>query len=128
MVKKFAVAVTTTAGGAATGYTPPVSGLVKAIAYVPAGSSPLDNGSTVTVTGNTSLIPIVTITTLGTNARTVHPRAATVDTSAAAALYASGGTAVNAEIPVAEEAIKIVVASGGNVCSGTFYVFVDGVA
>jgi hypothetical protein len=125
MMRRLSVAVTTDGSGNATGYTEPVSGWVAAIAYVPHASTPLDTGADITITGNTSGIPIVTITDLGTVAVTVHPRAATKSTAAAAALYAAGGTAVNDRIPVADEAIKIVVASGAATKSGTFHVYVD---
>jgi len=126
MVKTHAVAVTTNSSGVATGYTPPMSGRILSISYVPHGTTPLDTGAVITITGNTTAIPIVTITSLGTAARTVTPRQATHDVAAAAALYAGGGSAVLAEIPVADEAVKVAVASGDNTKSGTFYVTFDG--
>lgn len=128
MVRKVSVSITTAADGSATVYTQPVSGFVRAISYVPDGSTPLDTGADITITANTSGLPILTITNLGTSAVTSHPRAATVSTANAAALYAAAGTAVNTEIPVADEAIKFVVAQGGNALKGVFYVYVDGVS
>jgi hypothetical protein len=127
MVKVLTVAITTAAGGGATGYTQPVSGLVRAIAYVPHASTPIDTNGDIVVTGNTSGIAILTKANIGLAATSWHPRAPTVAVAdGAALLYAAGGTAVCDLIPVAEEAIKIVVTNGDATKSGTFYVFVDG--
>lgn len=126
MVKKHTVAITSAADGTATAYTPVVSGYLRAIAYVPHASTPLDTGADVTITANTSGLALLTITNLGTAALSIHPRAATVGVTNLAALYAAGGAAVNTEIPVADEAIKMVVAQGGDAKSGTFYLYVDG--
>ena len=127
MVKSYAVAITTTSGGAATGYTPVVSGLIRSIAYVPDGTNPLDTGADIVVTGNTSGMAILTKANIGTSAVQWHPRAGTAAVAdGSALLYAAAGQAVCDLIPVGNEAVKIVVAQGGNALSGTFYVFVDG--
>lgn len=127
MVKVLTVAVTTNGSGAATGYTVPVSGLLRAIAYKPHASTPLDTGADIVVSGNTSAMAILTVSNIGTSAVQWHPRAATVAVAdASALLYAGGGSPVCDAIPVAEEAIKIVVSNGADTKSGTFYVFVDG--
>lgn len=120
----YTVAVTTDSSGDATRYTAPATGFVRAIRYVPHGSTPLDTNADVTVTGNTSGIAIIAVTNIGTSALNLYPRAATVTTANAAALYAAGGTAVNDLIPVADEAIKLVVAQGADTKSGTFYIYV----
>ena len=127
MVKKYTVAITTAADGSATARTPVVSGYLRAIAYVPHATTPIDTNGDVVITANTSGLAILTITNIGTTAFSVHPRAATVGVTNAASLYAAGGAAVNTEIPVADEAIKIVVADGADTKSGTFFVYVDGV-
>ena len=128
MVKKFSVAVTTNSSGAVTGYTAPVSGRVLAIAYVPHASTPLDTNADIVVTANTSAIAILSKANIGLSATSWHPRAATVAvTDGSALLYAAGGAAVCDAVPVADEAIKIVVAQGDDTKSGTFYVYVDGV-
>ena len=128
MVKKHAISVTTNSSGAFTGYTPVSSGYVRAISYVPHGATPLDTNADIVVSGNTSSIPVLTQANIGTAARTWHPRAAThAVADGAAALYAAGGTAVNTDVPVADESVKLVVANGGDTLSGTFYVYVDGV-
>jgi len=127
MVKVLTVAITTAADGSATGYTPPVSGLVRAISYVPHATTPLDTGADIVVSGNTSGIAILTKANIGLAAVQWHPRAPTVAVADGAALvYIASGQAVCDLIPVADEAIKIVVANGDAAKSGTFYFFVDG--
>jgi hypothetical protein len=128
MLKKHTIAITTNSSGAATGYTPPVSGFVRAIVYVPHGTTPLDTNGDIVVTGNTSSIAILTKANIGTSSTSWQPRAATHAVGdGSALLYASGGTAQCDLVPVADEAIKLVVAQGGDALSGTFYVYVDGV-
>lgn len=50
------------------------------------------------------------------------PRQATHGTDGTAALYAGSGTAVLDKIALANTRVKIVVASGGDTKTGTFYV------
>lgn len=127
MVKVLAVAVTTAAGGGATGYTAPVSGLVRAIAYVPSATVPLDTNADIVISGNTSGMAILTKENIGTSAVQWHPRAATCAVADGAGLvYIAAGQPVCDLIPVAEEAVKIVVTNGDASKQGTFYVFVDG--
>lgn len=123
-VERHEVSITTDGSGAGTGYTPVVQGQVLAIRYVPDGTNPYATGVDVTVTCDVSGLPILSVTDMGTSAIQYYPRAATVSTAAAAALYAGGGTAVNDRIPVAGERIKIVLAQGGATKVGTFHVYV----
>lgn len=118
------VAITVNASGDATAYTGHVSGLVRAIRYVPDGSTPLDTGADITITADVSGLAILTVTNLGTSAVSFAPHQAVVSVANASALYAAGGTAVTAPIPVSDERIKIVVAQGGNAKLGTFHVYV----
>ena len=53
---------------------------------------------------------------------TVAPRQPTHTTAGAASLYAAAGTAVNDHLVLANDRIKIVIASGGDTKSGTFTV------
>lgn len=125
-VKRHVVDITTDGSGDGTGYTSePVTGFVQAIRYVKDGTTPYSNGVDVTVTAESSGLAIVTLTDLNATA-TSYPRAATSDVAGAASLYASGGVAVNDKIPVADERVKIVVASGGATKTGRFHVYVGG--
>lgn len=121
MMTREVVTVTTAADGSATAYTGYVSGLVRAVRYV---KTDFDNGSTITITADASGQAILTWTSQNAS-DTSYPYAAQNSVADAAALYASGGTAVNVPIPVANERIKIVVASGGNAKTGTFHVYVE---
>lgn len=125
MVKKYEVVIPTNASGDGTGYTPVVSGFVSMIRYV---KSTYENGVDVAITANTSGLAILTWTDQNASDDS-YPRAATNTVADAGALYASGGTAVLCPIPVADEAIKIVVssASATTARTGTFYVYIDGV-
>lgn len=116
--QRYTVNLTTDAAGAATGYTSaPVAGRVLQIQYIPDGSAAFDNTVDMTITGDSTGQAIVTETNVSA-AFTHAPRQATQDQSAAAALYAAGGTAVRDFIYVADERIKIVIAQGGNTKSG----------
>lgn len=118
------VTVTVDASGNATAYTGHVTGLVRAIRYVPDGTNPLDTGGDVTITADASGLPILTITNIGTSAASYAPQQAVVSVANAAALYAAAGTAVTAPIPVSAERIKLVVAQGGNAKTGVFHIYV----
>lgn len=120
----YTVSVTTDSSGDATRYTAPATGFVRAIRYVPHGTTPLDTNADVTVTGNTSGIGVYTKANIGTSAFTVQPRAACASAVDGAALTYDGTRVVNDLIPVADEAIKVVVAQGADTKSGTFYIYV----
>ena len=126
-ITNYLVSVTTNSSGAFTGYTPmPVSGRLEHIRYIPDASTPLDTGAGITVTGETSTIPIVTKTSIGTSAFTLAPRQATHNVSdGSAALYAAAGSGVLDKIAFAGERLKVVVASGGNTKSGVFEILVS---
>ena len=53
------------------------------------------------------------------------PRQATHSTAGVAALYASGGTAVNDRVAIGRERVKIVIAAGGATKTGVFHITVD---
>lgn len=128
MVKVFTVLLTTDGSGNATGYTPTCSGLVRCISYVPDGSAPLDTNADIVVTGNVSGVAILTKANIDTSPFTIHPRAAVVAAADSSALVYSAGNPVVDLIPVADEAIKIVVSSGDAAKRGVFAVFIDGEA
>jgi hypothetical protein len=111
------VTITTDASGNATAYTNAVNGLLSQIRYV---KNDYDNGVDFTVTNETTGEAIWTGTDVNAST-TVAPRQATVSVANAAALYAAAGTAVNDLIAIPGHRIKIVVAQGGNVKSGTLH-------
>ena len=121
MMKRYGVTITTDGSGDGTGYTPVCSGLIHAIRYV---KTDYADGVDVTVTCEQSGQAVVTLTNQNASG-TTYPRAATNDVAGAASLFAATGEPVECLIPVGEERIKLVVASGGASKTGTFHVYVE---
>ncbi len=118
---RLVVPVVTAADGSATAYSDVVTGKVSSIRYV---KTDFDNGSTITVTAEATGESIWTEANV--NASTSRaPRQATHSTAGAAALYAAAGTAVNDKIALANDRVKIVIASGGNTKSAVFHVVME---
>lgn len=120
-VKREAVSVTTAADGSATAYSSVVSGKLSQIRYV---KTDFDNGSTFTITAEATGETLWSESAVNASA-TRAPRQATHNTSGVAALYAGSGTAVNDKIVLAKDRVKIVIASGGNVKTGTFHIVME---
>ena len=122
---QWAVDVTTIADGTATAFLPaatekvraPLSGEVWAIIYT---KDDYDAGVDFTITAETSGLTVWTESDVDAS-KTVYPRAPASDTAGAAMLYAAAGEAVIAgPVPLANERLKIAIASGGNVKVGNF--------
>lgn len=114
------VTVTVDASGDGTGYTPVVTGRVLQVRYVKVDfAAGVDFNITAEATGET----IWAEDNVNASA-TRAPRQATHSTAGVAALYAAGGQAVLDHIVLANDRVKIVVAQGGNVTSGTFHVLI----
>lgn len=119
-IRRFVVSVTTASDGTATAYTPYLSGEIMQISYV---KTDFADGVDFTITGEA--LGQTIWTELDVNAaKNCFPRAGTHSTAGAAALYASGGTAVNDRIALSRDRVKIVIAQGGNAKSGAFHVVV----
>lgn len=116
-IQRHAVSVTTAADGSATAYSPVVTGKLSQIRYV---KTDFDNASTFTITAEATGETLWSESNVNASA-TRAPRQATHGTDGAASLYAAGGTAVQAQIGLANDRIKIVIAAGGNVKTGTFH-------
>jgi hypothetical protein len=120
-VQRHVVTVTTDGDGNGTGYTPVVTGRVSAIHYI---KTDYANGTTVAVTAEATGESIWSENNVNASA-TRAPRHATHSTAGAASLYAAGGSAVNDKIAVANDRVKIVIASGGDTKTGTFHVVIE---
>lgn len=119
-VRYYTGEITTSASGAATHYVPTqyARGMFEAIRYVADASTAFSTDMDVVVLGQTSGIPILTMTDVaGTITR--YPRATTVSTNDAARSNTEG-----AKIPINNEQIEIRISSGGNTKEGAFHIWV----
>lgn len=87
------------------------NGFLVALKYTP---GTLATGADLTITGESSGIPIVTITNAGTSVVFYYPRALLNAVADGAA-----GSAGSEFIPIKDERIKVVVAQGGNAGAGS---------
>lgn len=120
-IRRFEVAVTTDASGDATAYSPYLTGYIHSIQYE---KTDFADGVDFTITGEANALGLWTESNVNA-AKVCLPRAATHTTVGVAALYASGGTAVNDRLALGRDRVKIVVAQGGNVKTGNFVITVD---
>lgn len=116
--QRVTLAVTTAADGSATVLSDPVTGLLSQIRYV---KTDFDDNSTITITNEHTGETLWTEANVNASA-TRAPRQATHSTAGAASLYAAAGSAVQDKIALAGDKVKIVIAAGGNVKSGTFHI------
>src|SRR5689334_15742205 len=105
--RRFTVSVTTASDGSATAYSPYLSGRLSAIHYVKPGAASYTDGVDFTITAEATGETLWTESNVNASA-TRYPRAATHSTAGVAALYASGGTAVQAQIALSRDRVKIV--------------------
>lgn len=120
-VRRFVVNVTTAADGSYTGYTPYLSGKITAIHYV---KTNFTDGVDFTITAEATGETLWTESNVNAS-KACMPRGATHSNAGVAALYASGGVAVNDLIRVSRDRVKIVLAAGGNATTGAFHVVVE---
>ena len=123
--QRHTVSLTTTTGGAATEYTPPVTGRVLYVRY---NKTDFANGVDFAVTTELTGQNVWTESDVN-SAKTVYP-VAYANTVLGVQLTASGalltsGSAEFAPIVAANERVKIVIAQGGNTKAGSFDVVVQ---
>lgn len=116
-IQRQAVSVTTASDGSATAYSETVTGKLSTIRYV---KTDFANGVDFTITSEETGETLWTQNDVNASA-TVAPRQATHSTAGVAALYAAAGSAVNDMIGLANDRVKIVIASGGDTKSGVFH-------
>lgn len=115
--QRLTVAVTTDGTGAATAYSPVVTGRLSQIRYVKADFAA---GVDFTITSEATGETIWSESNVDADA-TRAPRQATHSIAGVAALYAAAGTAVNDKIALANDRVKIAIAAGGATKTGTFH-------
>lgn len=119
-MKRFKVTVTTAADGSATAYSPRLSGELDSIHYV---KGDFADGVDFTITDEATGESLWTDTNVNAS-EVVRPRAPVMDQAGAARVYAAGGTPVSSKIAIGNSRIKIAIAQGGDVKSGTFHFLV----
>jgi hypothetical protein len=123
-IRRFVVPVVTDENGAAEVFSPVLSGKLISFRYVKPDSGGYADGVDFVLTAESTGETLWAEDDVNASA-TRHPRAATHSTAGAASLYASGGTAVNGQIALSQDRVKIVVADGGDTKAGTFHITVD---
>lgn len=120
-IRKFTVAAVVASDGSGTFYSPFLSGFLESIQYVKTDyADGVDFTITAEATGETLW------TESNVNAAVIkHPRAAIHSTAGVAALYASGGTAINDKIALSRDRVKIIIASGGTSTTGSFVITIS---
>lgn len=121
-LRRFEVTVTTASDGSATAYSPFLSGYIQTIHYI---KTDYADGVDFTITAEATGETIWTQSDVNA-AVAKAPRQATHSNAGVAALYASGGVAVNDRIALGRDRVKIVIAQGGNAKTGKFIIVVDG--
>lgn len=121
-IRRFTIPITVNSDGDAEVYSPVIRGKLVSIRYI---KTDFADGVDFVLTGETSGQTIWSEEAVNASA-TRYPRAPTHSTAGVAALYASGGEAVNDMIALADERIKIVVADGGDTKTGTLHIVIDG--
>lgn len=122
-VRKYRFSLTSNGSQVGTGYTPYLSGYIESIEYIKDGTTPYTDGVDFTITLDETGESLWVDTNVNAS-ETVRPRAATHSTAGVAAVYASGGTAVNDRIAAGRDRVKVVLAQAGASKVGTFVITV----
>lgn len=120
-IQRITVPVTTNGSGAATEYSPVVTGKISAIHYV---KTDFTDGVDFTITAEATGETLWAQENVNASVA-VAPRQATHSTAGVAALFAAGGSAVLDKIALANDRVKIVIANGGSAKVGSFIVVLE---
>lgn len=118
-ITSYKVTVTTDGSGNASEKTLPITGFLEHVGYTPHGSTPLDTGADLDITGESSGIVVANHDNIGTSPFTRAYRQATHGVDGAAATY-DGTEPVLTRIALAGERLAVAIANGGAAKSGTF--------
>jgi hypothetical protein len=117
--QRYSVSLTTASDGTATGYTPPVNGRILAVIYQ---KTDFANGVDFTITLEATGEPILTLTDQNASG-TFYPRVPVQDAAGADATL-DGTRKMREPVRAADDRVKIVIAQGGSVKTGTVLVVV----
>lgn len=124
MPRRVKVTVLTDGAGAATVYSPRLTGKLNSIRYVKPGAASYTDGVDTVVTKESDGAPVLTMTDHNASA-SFYPQAAVHDITGAAALRVAAGLPLLGPIVLANERLKFVMAAGGAAKTGDFYVTVE---
>lgn len=119
--KRYVVPITTIADGSATAYTPVLNGRLAQISYV---KTDFADGVDFTVTSEATGETLWAEENVNASALRA-PRLLLYTTAGVASLYAATFGAYQGQFVLAADRVKIVVAQGGNVKTGTIHVVVE---
>lgn len=119
--RRFIVDAVTDGSGNFTGYSPYLSGRICALHYI---KTDYTDGVDFTITAEATGETLWTESNVNA-AKVCMPRGATHSNVGVAALYASGGVAVNDLIRLSRDRVKIVIGSGGAAHTGQFQIIVE---
>lgn len=122
-MRRVKVTVTTDGSGAATAYTPTISGKIHSIDYVKPGASSYTDGVDFTITDEATGATIWVQSDVNASAK-VMPRAPCHSTVGVAATL-DGTRPMLDKIAIAQSRIKIVLAQGGASKVGAFHFLID---
>lgn len=122
-VQRVSVEITTASDGSATAYIGSDTRLTGKLIAIGYKKNNFADGHDVVATVEYSAQPVWTKTNVDASVQ-VYPRHPTNDYLAAASLYAATGEPVEDHIYLAEDRIKIVIASGGDTKTGTYYALI----
>jgi len=119
--ERHIVTVTSDGSGDGTGYSPVITGKISTIRYAKTDyADGVDFTITLEATGE-SVWAEADVNASATRA----PRQATHGTDGTASLYAAGGEPVEDKIAVANDRVKIVIASAGATKTGNFHIVLE---
>jgi len=123
------IAVTCDTAGDCTAYSSELcNGHIRAVRYVIDSSTPIKSTATITITAEASGLAVLAITTSSSN-RSLYPVSpVNMSSDGAIAYYTTAANSVEsqtAQIPIAQERLKVVVDGGGTgVTGGGIYAYV----
>lgn len=121
--RRFKLTLTTAADGTLTAYTPEnVWGRVLSIVYVKDGTTPFSNGVDMTVTAEATGEAILTATDMNASAA-YYPRVPVHDEAGAGATL-DGTRKMRDAVVLADDRVKITIASGGDTKTGVVHVVI----
>lgn len=115
-IRSETVAATTNSSGESTAFSANVNGKIHAVEYV---WTDFSTAATLVVKGENSSRPILTANLTSTTVATWYPRAVTHNVLSGSTF---GG---EASVPISNERVRFIVASGGATKTGTFRILVD---